>query len=112
MDGRGLRRLLFLLLLAAVGYWFYGGRPSPSNLIDAMTRPLFQFKTVVDESEHKRVIAEPAVQAGEDASGGVVRENMSPRCGSFWARPIGPRSSTSAGPRALDLPARRADHRL
>lgn len=77
MGGSRLRRLLLFLLLAAIGYWFYSGRPSFSSLIDAMTGPLFHSNAAVDESEHKRVMAQPSAQEGEDSSVGVVHKNMS-----------------------------------
>ncbi|HSS45420.1 MAG TPA: hypothetical protein VLO07_08780 [Thermoanaerobaculia bacterium] len=76
MGGSRLRRFLLFLLLAAVGYWFYSGRPSFSKLVDAVTGPLFESNAAVDESEHKRVMAQPAAQEGEDASLAVVRKNM------------------------------------
>ena len=77
MGGSWLRRFLLFLLLAVVGYWFYRGRPSFSSLVDAITGPLFESNAAVVESEHKRVMAQPAAQEGEDASVGVVRKKMS-----------------------------------
>lgn len=77
MGGSRLRSLLVFFLLAVIGYWFYSGRPSFSSLVDAITGPLFQSNAAVDESEHKRVMAQPAAQEGEDSSVGVVHKNMS-----------------------------------
>jgi len=77
MGGSWWRRFLLLFLLAVVGLWFYGGRPSFSSLVDAVTRPLFESNAAVDESEHKRIVAQPAAQEGEDASVTVVKKKMS-----------------------------------
>ena len=77
MGGIRLGRFLLLLLFGVVGYWFYSGRPSLSSMVDAVTGPLFQSNAAVNESEHKRVFAQPAAQEGEDASVGVVRKSMS-----------------------------------
>ncbi len=79
MSRRRLRNLLLLTLLAVTGYWVYRDRPTVPALIDRITGPLFKSKAAVDESEHKRVMAEavPAVGRGdEDVTVGRIQEGM------------------------------------
>src|SRR5262249_49420666 len=72
------RRLLLLVLAAGLAYWIYRTRPTVSGFVDGLTRPLFGSKAVVEESEHKRVIAEsaPAVGRDESVSVGMLKEKM------------------------------------
>jgi len=73
-----LRRLLIVALVAGLAYWIYRTRPTVSGFVDNLTRPLFGSKAVVEESEHKRVVAEsaPAVGRDEAVSVGMLKENM------------------------------------
>ena len=73
-----IRKLLVLALIAGAGYWLYRTRPTVSGFVDNLTRPLFQTKAVVDESEEKRVVADaaPAVGGDETVPLGMLRENM------------------------------------
>src|SRR5215470_4987699 len=73
-----LRRLLILAVVAGLAYWIYRTRPTVSGFVDNLTRPLFGSKAVVEESEHKRVVAEsaPAVGRDESVSVGMLKENM------------------------------------
>lgn len=75
-----MRRLIILLLLAAAVIWGLRNRPTLGGLIDRLTSPLFQSKAAVDESEHKRVVAEavPAIHQDEEVPIGMLREGMSP----------------------------------
>ncbi len=72
------RRLLLLVLAAGLAYWIYRTRPTVSGFVDSLTRPLFGSKAVVEESEHKRVVAEsaPAVGRDESISVGMLKQNM------------------------------------
>src|SRR5712692_8233004 len=78
MSSRRIRNLLLVALAAGVGYWIYRTRPTLSGFVDDLTRPLFQSKAVVQESEHKRVVAEAAPAVGRDESVvvGILREKM------------------------------------
>src|SRR5688500_19253575 len=58
MNGRRVRGLLSLVVLAAVGWWIYDRRPTVSGFVDTLTRPLLGSKAAVKEAEHKRVVAE------------------------------------------------------
>jgi len=80
MSAAGIRKLLLLALAAGVGYWIYRTRPTLSGFVDDLTRPLFGSKAVVEESEHKRVVAEaaPAVGGDESVAVGMLREKMTP----------------------------------
>jgi len=73
-----IRKLLVLALVVGAGYWLYRTRPTVSGFVDNLTRPLFQTKAVVDESEEKRVVADaaPAVGGDEAVPLGMLRENM------------------------------------
>ena len=78
MSSRRIRNLLLVALAAGVGYWIYRTRPTLSGFVDDLTRPLFQSKAVVQESEHKRVVAEAAPAVGRDESVvvGMLKEKM------------------------------------
>jgi len=73
-----LRRLLIVALVAGLAYWIYRTRPTVSGFVDNLTRPLFGSKAAVEESEHKRVVAEsaPAVGRDESITVGMLKENM------------------------------------
>lgn len=47
------------LILAglAAAFWLYEGRPSASQMIGTLVRPLTQSRSAVREAEHKRVVA-------------------------------------------------------
>ncbi len=72
------RKLVILALVAGAGYWLYRTKPTVSGFVDDLTRPLFQTRAVVDESEHKRVVADaaPAVGGDEAVPVGMLKENM------------------------------------
>ena len=72
------RKLLILALAAGVGYWLYRTRPTISSFVDGLTRPLFQTRAVVSESERKRAVADtvPAVGGDEELPVGTLRQNM------------------------------------
>lgn len=78
MSRRRLRNLLVLALLAGAGYWIYRDRPTVTGLVDRVTRPIFQSKAAVQESEHKRVESEaiPVIAGNQDVSVGALRQNM------------------------------------
>src|SRR5262249_61987416 len=73
-----LRRLLIVALVAGLAYWIYRTRPTVSGFVDNLTRPLVGSKAAVEESEHKRVVAEsaPAVGRDESITVGMLKENM------------------------------------
>ena len=58
MNGRRVRGVLYLAVLAGIGWWIYNTRPTVSGLVDDLTRPLLGSRTAVKEAEHKRVVAE------------------------------------------------------
>jgi hypothetical protein len=78
MSFARVRKLFFLALAAGAAYWIYRTRPTMSGFIDDLTRPLFHTKAVVQESEHKRVVAEaaPAVGRDEAVSVEMLKEGM------------------------------------
>lgn len=78
MSFRRFRRLLLWVLIGAAAYWVYRTRPTVSGIVEDLTRPLFQSKAVVKESEYKRVVSEaaPAISHSEEAALGMLRENM------------------------------------
>jgi SmpA / OmlA family len=69
MSGRKVRNVLFLAIVAGIGYWIYTTRPTVSGIIDSITRPLLGSRAAVDSSEHNRV--------GEDASTVVAEQSDS-----------------------------------
>ena len=73
-----MRRLLLLLLIAAVVFWIVRDQPTVSGLIDKVTSPLLGSRAAVEESEHKRVVAEaaPAAQEEGDFSVQTIRPGM------------------------------------
>jgi hypothetical protein len=74
------RRLLLFAFLAALGYWFYRDRPTLSEFVDDLTRPLLGSKAAVKESERKRVIGDAATVIGQqsDETVGTLHEGMTP----------------------------------
>ena len=76
-----MRRILILLLLAAIVYWFIRDRPTVSGFVDRITKPLLSTKAAVEESEHKRVVAEsaPAVGGDQDVTVGAIKTGMESR---------------------------------
>ena len=46
---RRIRNLLLLVLVAGVGYWLYRDRPTASQFIDDLTRPLIGWRAAVKE---------------------------------------------------------------
>lgn len=58
MNGRRIRGVLYLLVLAAIGWWVYDKRPTVPGLVDELTRPLLGSRAAVKEAEHKRVVHE------------------------------------------------------
>jgi hypothetical protein len=58
MNGRRVRSLLYLVVLAAIGWWIYETRPTVTGLVDSLTRPLMGSRAAVKEAEHKRVVQE------------------------------------------------------
>jgi hypothetical protein len=78
VKGPRTRRFLLFAALAAVGYWYYRDRPTLSEFVDDLTRPLLGSKAAVKESERKRVIGDAAAVIGQqnDASVGTLREGM------------------------------------
>ena len=79
MSGRRLRNLVLLALVGAVAYWIYKDRPSPSGLIDDLTRPLLGSRAAVKEDEHKRVVSEAAsvISQQTDENVATLRVGMS-----------------------------------
>jgi hypothetical protein len=69
MSGRQVRKVLFLAIVAGIGYWIYTTRPTLSGIIDSITQPLFGSRAAVDSSEHNRV---------GDEAGTVVAEQSDP----------------------------------
>ena len=76
-----MRRLLLLLVVAALVYWIVKDRPTVSSFVDRLTSPLMSTKAAVDESEHKRVVAEsvPVVGGDQDVVVGAIKEGMESR---------------------------------
>ncbi len=69
MSGRQVRKVLFLAIVAGIGYWIYTARPTVSGIVDSITQPLFGSRAAVDSSEHNRV---------GDEAGTVVAEQTDP----------------------------------
>jgi hypothetical protein len=78
VSARSLRKLVLLAAVGAAAYWIYRTRPSVTTLVDDLTRPLFESKAAVKESEYKRVVAEagPAISQSEEIALGTLHENM------------------------------------
>ena len=81
MNGRRVRKFLFLVALLGIGWWIYDTRPTVSGLIDGLTRPLFRSRAAVKEAEHKRVVHEASHVVGLDQEKQVetLRTGMSER---------------------------------
>jgi len=78
MSGRGVRRFLLLAALGGIAWWIYEKRPTLSELVDDVTRPLLGSRAAVKESEHKRVVGEASqvVLADEEKAVGALHEGM------------------------------------
>jgi hypothetical protein len=76
--GRTVRRVLTLAVLAALGWWIHEKRPTVSEVVDGITRPLLGSPAAVQGSEQKRVVAEASqvIALGEEKPVGQVREGM------------------------------------
>ncbi len=79
MSGRRIRNLLLLALVAGIGYWYYRERPTATEFIDNLTRPLFGSRAAVKESERKRVMDDAATVITQQTSEnvGMLRMGMS-----------------------------------
>jgi hypothetical protein len=77
--GRTLRRILALVVLAALGWWIHETKPTVAGIVDDLTRPLLGSRAAVRESEQKRVVGEAShvLTIGEEKPIGSVREGMS-----------------------------------
>jgi hypothetical protein len=77
--GRTLRRILALVVLAALGWWIHEKKPTLSGIVDDLTRPLLGSRVAVRESEQKRVVGEASqvLTIGEEKQIGSIREGMS-----------------------------------
>lgn len=58
MNGRRVRGILYLIVLAAIGWWIYDRRPTVAGFVDELTRPLLGSRTAAKGAEHKRVVHE------------------------------------------------------
>ncbi len=78
MSGQGVRRFLLLAALGGIAWWIYEKRPTLSELVDDVTRPLLGSRAAVKESEHKRVVGEASqvVLADEEKAVGALHEGM------------------------------------
>jgi hypothetical protein len=78
VSGRRIRNFLLLALLAAGGYWYYRERPTASELVDGLTRPLLGSRAAVKESERQRVIGDAAavISHQSDENVGMLRVGM------------------------------------
>lgn len=79
MSWRRIRNLLLFLLVVAAGYWYYRDRPTLSEFVDDLTRPLFGSNAAVKESERKRVIsdAQTVITQQNDENVATLRLGMS-----------------------------------
>ena len=79
MNGRRVRGILDLVVLAGIGWWVYDRRPTVSGLVDELTRPLLGSRTAVKEAEHQRVVHEASQVINLDAEKQVeeLRAGMS-----------------------------------
>lgn len=73
-----IKGIVALAIVGGVSYWAYKTRPTVTEFVDGLTRPLMGSKAAVKESEHKRVLGEaaPAAAEGENIQTGTVREGM------------------------------------
>ncbi len=78
MSGQGVRRFLLLAALGGIAWWIYEKRPTLSELVDDVTRPLLGSRAAVKESEHERVVGEASqvVLADEEKAVGALHEGM------------------------------------
>lgn len=78
MTGRRIRNLLLLAIVGAAGYWYYRDRPTLSELVDDLTRPLLGSRAAVKESERKRVISDASsvISQQTDENVGALRMGM------------------------------------
>jgi hypothetical protein len=81
MSLRSFRKLVLLVAIGAVAYWVYKTHPTLSGVVEDLTRPLFESKAAVKESEYKRVVAEavPAISRSEEIAVGTLHEKMRDR---------------------------------
>jgi hypothetical protein len=79
LSWRRIRNLLLFLLVVAAGYWYYRDRPTMSEFVDDLTRPLFGSNAAVKESERKRVIsdAQAVISQQTDENVATLRLGMS-----------------------------------
>lgn len=79
MSGRRFRNLLLVAVVAALGWWIYKDRPSPSGLIDSITAPLLGSRAAVKSSERNRVVgdANTAITEQVELPVASLREGMS-----------------------------------
>jgi hypothetical protein len=70
------RRLLLLLAIAGLVFWFIRDKPTVTGFVDRLTRPLFGSKAAVEESEHNRVYSDavPAITEDDEKKVGMLRE--------------------------------------
>lgn len=73
-----MKRLLLLVVVVVAVLWIVRDKPTVAGLIDRLTNPLLKTHAVVEESEHKRVIAEaaPVVVGDQEVAVGMVKEGM------------------------------------
>ena len=73
-----MKRLLLLAVVVVAVLWIVRDKPTVAGLIDRLTNPLLKTHAVVEESEHKRVIAEaaPVVVGDQEVAVGMVKEGM------------------------------------
>ncbi len=55
-----MRRLLLLLIAAALVFWLIREHATVTGFVDRLTNPLLESKAAVGESEHNRVVDEAA----------------------------------------------------
>lgn len=68
MPRRWGRLLLLLVVAAGVGWWWTHGKPSFSQMVDDVTRPLLGSRAAVQESERNRVEGQAVTALTEQTS--------------------------------------------
>jgi len=78
MSWRRLGRLVLIVLLIGAGFWYFRERPTLSQVVDGLTRPLLRSKAAVHESERKRVLGDAVtvVTLQTEEHVGMLREKM------------------------------------